>query len=227
MKRKMFSLPSNMCFVAPCEWMTGHLKNSSLAEYPAKVIVNGVNLDVFHPVQSNLRERFGLTSKKVCLAVASEWDQRKGLSFLCEAAQKMGESYAFVVIGLTDEQIAGLPSGMIGIRATADTNELAAWYTTADCLVNPTLEDNMPMVNLEALACGTPVVAFETGGCPEAVDSSCGIVVSKGDLNGLCQAVEKASSGLFSSENCIARARQFDCTHTFQNYLSLYKELVQ
>lgn len=226
MKQKSFSLPQNLCFVAPCEWMTGHLKRSFLGSRPVKVIVNGVNLEVFHPVQSNLRERFGLNGKKLCLAVAAEWDQRKGLSYLCDAAQRMGESYAFVVIGLSEEQIASLPSNMIGIRATADTNELAAWYTAADCLVNPTLEDNMPMVNLEALACGTPVVVFATGGCPEAVDSSCGIVVPKGDLTELCGAIEKAASGSFAPEACEARAHHFDCAQAFRDYLSLYKELV-
>lgn len=84
----------------------------------------------------------------------------------------------------------------------------------------------MPMVNLEALACGTPVVVFETGGCPEAIDQSCGMVVPKGDLQALCAAVETAANGAFKPQNCIARAQRFDCEHTFQNYLALYKELV-
>lgn len=227
MKKKAFSIPRNLTFVAPCEWMTKHLKASCLGHFPSRVIVNGVNLNVFHPVQSDLRERYGLQNKKLCLAVAAEWDQRKGLSFLCEAAKRLGKGYAFVVIGLNDDQIASLPEEMIGIRNTADTQELAAWYTAADCLVNPTLEDNMPMVNLEALACGTPVVMFETGGCPEAIDSSCGIVVPQGDTAELCEAVEKAASGSFSAQNCINRAQRFDCSFTFQNYLALYKELCQ
>ncbi len=226
MKRKYFSLPGKITFAAPCKWMTKHLQASSLHHYPYEVIVNGVNLKVFHPVQSNLRERFGLETKKVCLAVASEWDHRKGLSYLLDLANQMGDGYRFVIIGLTEEQIAGLPDHVIGMKNTTDVNELAAWYTTADCFVNPTLEDNMPMVNLEALACGTPVVVFETGGCPEAVDESCGIVVTKGDVEALNRAVEKASSGAFSAENCLKRAAQFDCEQTFQQYLALYKELL-
>ena len=226
MKQKLFSMPAHITFAAPCKWITKHLKSSALGHYPYRVIVNGVNRKVFHPVENNLKERYGLSGCKVCLAVASEWDHRKGLSYLLEAAHKMGDDYRFVVIGLTEEQIASLPERMIGIRNTADTSELAAWYTAADCLVNPTLEDNMPMVNLEALACGTPVVVFETGGCPEALDQTCGIVVPKGDTAALCVAIEKAASGVFLSENCISRAAQFDCTQTFQQYLSLYKELV-
>ena len=85
----------------------------------------------------------------------------------------------------------------------------------------------MPMVNLEALACGTPVVVFETGGCPEAIDETCGIVVPQGDLESLCQAIRAATSGVFTAENCIKRAQLFDCRQTFQRYLELYKELCQ
>lgn len=227
MKKRFFSLPLQMTFAVPCEWMTGQLGASFLSCYPSSVIVNGVNLNTFHPISNNLRERYHLNDAKVCLSVASEWDHRKGLSYLCEAAQKMGENYRFVVIGLTDEQIAALPSGMIGIKNTTNVRELAEWYTTADCLVNPTLEDNMPMVNLEALACGTPVVVFETGGCPEAINEKCGIVVPKGDLAALCDAICRAVSGFYHSEDCISRAKEFDCAQTFQRYLALYKELVE
>ena len=127
---------------------------------------------------------------------------------------------------LTDEQISCLPANMLGLQRTANTEELAAWYTAADCLVNPTLEDNMPMVNLEALACGTPIAVFETGGCPEAVDETCGIVVKQGDTAALCNAVIQLCDQKKSvMESCIQRAHIFDCSLTFQSYLALYKEL--
>ena len=226
MKKKTFASLSKLTFAAPCEWMGDQLRLSFLGQYPVRTIPNGVNLHVFKPVENDLRSIHHLNDKKICLSVASEWDARKGLDYLCKAAARL-KDHCFVVIGLTSEQIAKLPDGMIGIQSTSDVHELAAWYSTADCLVNPTLEDNMPMVNLEALACGTPVVVFETGGCPEAVNASCGIVVSKGDLDGLCAAVQKAASGVFSRDDCIRRASMFDCEQTFQAYLSLYKELCQ
>ena len=227
-KKKWFRKIENLTFVAPCEWMLKPLKASYMGRYPAKVILNGVNLEVFKPIQSDLRERYHLENVKVCLAVAAEWDARKGLRYLVEAAQKMGESYHFVVIGLEESQIENLPANMIGLQRTANTQELAAWYTTADCLVNPTLEDNMPMVNLEALACGTPVAVFETGGCPEAVDENCGIVVPQGDVEALCESIKVlASTKAERTEACLKRAQHFDCALTFQAYLDLYKELCQ
>lgn len=226
MKKKNFALPTKITFAAPCNWITHHLHDSFLCDYPARVIVNGVNLETFRPTASKLKEAYGLKDLKICLAVAAEWDQRKGLSFLCNAAERMDDSYKFVVIGLTAEQITTLPANMIGIQNTSNVEELAAWYSAADCLVNPTLEDNMPMVNLEALACGTPVVVFATGGCPEAVDETCGIVVPKGDADAFCAAIKKAATGCFQPSDCIKRAQQFDCKKTFQQYLALYKEIV-
>ncbi len=226
MKKRLFSPLLSLTLVAPCEWMTEPLSESFLGDHPVRVIPNGVNLNVFHPVQSDLRTRYSLQNKRVVLAVASEWDERKGLRYLLKAAQEMGESYRFVVIGLSEAQCSELPQNMLGLTHTADAQELAAWYTTADCFVNPTLEDNMPMVNLEALARGTPVVVFRTGGCPEAVTEACGTVVDKGDTAAFCQAVQTLceNKGAYT-QACIERAKRFDANATFRAYLALYKEL--
>lgn len=225
-KKKWFTQLNDLTFVAPCEWMLQPLSKSFMGKYPARVIPNGVNLDVFKPTDSDLRFRYSLDGKMICLSVASEWDARKGLPYLCEAAKKMGESYRFVVIGLEKKQTALLPANMIGLERTANVEELAAWYTAADCFVNPTLEDNMPMVNLEALACGTPVAVFHTGGCPEAIDDDTGRVVPQGDLEALCAAIESLASEKHQrKEACLKRSQSFDCKRTFQTYLDLYKEL--
>lgn len=226
LKKSWFSQLSRLILVTPCKWMKGPLSASFLGTYPVRVIVNGVNRDVFHPVRSDLRNRYSLEGRKVCLSVASEWDARKGLAYLPQAAEKLGEGYRFVVIGLDDRQRASLPSGMIGLAQTADAQELAAWYTLADCFVNPTLEDNMPMVNLEALACGTPVATFATGGCPEAIDDACGLAVPPKDVEALCGAIRKLASQ-DRTQACLERARRFDADRTFRSYLSLYKELCE
>lgn len=226
LKQSCFGGLNNLTFVAPCEWMKQPLSGSFLKEKPVRVIYNGVNLNVFAPTASDLRSRYGLTDRRICLSVAAEWDRRKGLPYLCEAARQMGETYCFVVIGLEQEQIQRLPANMLGLTQTSDTKELAAWYTAADCFVNPTLEDNMPMVNLEALACGTPVVTFATGGCPEAVDEATGLVVPKGDQSALCAAIaQMAGQKAQRAQQCVARAQRFDARHTFRAYLDLYKEL--
>ncbi|MEG0492184.1 MAG: glycosyltransferase, partial [Clostridia bacterium] len=125
-KKKLFTSLRHLTFVAPCEWMKQPLSHSFLGSHPVRVIPNGVNRQMFHPIEkSNLRERFYLQSKQIVLSVASEWDERKGLKFLLEAAQSLGEDYCFVVIGLSQEQIAALPNGMLGIEHTKNAQELA------------------------------------------------------------------------------------------------------
>lgn len=225
-KKRWFTQLNKLTFVAPCEWMKQPLSQSFMQKYPVRVIYNGVNLDSFKPVHSDLRSRYHLEDKRVCLSVAAEWDHRKGLKYLCESARMLGDEYRFVVIGLEKAQIADLPGNVIGLEKTANVQELAAWYTLADCLVNPTLEDNMPMVNLEALACGTPIVTFATGGCPEAVDENTGIVVPKGDQDALNKAIRQlASQKVQRTDACVQRAKRFDAARTFRDYLDLYKEL--
>ncbi|MBO5502191.1 MAG: glycosyltransferase, partial [Clostridia bacterium] len=228
MKKEYLNKPNNLTFVVPCQWLQDYLKRSHLGHYPSRVIYNGVDLEKFKPVESDLRQKYHLGERKIVLSVAADWDERKGISYLMEAAKQLGEDYCFVLVGLSQEQIQALPEGMLGISQTNDVDELIAWYSLADCFANPTMEDNMPMVNLEALACGTPIAVFATGGCPEAVTSDCGIVVPKGDQNGLNDAIRTlcAQSAVMQAD-CIARSKQFDCNDTFRAYLSLYKELCQ
>lgn len=227
-RRKLFTSLPQLTLVTPCAWLKGLLEYSFLSNVPVKVIYNGVNRDLFYPRDSKLREKNGIVAPFVVLAVASEWEERKGLKYLPELAKKLGADYQLVVIGLTEAQITELPKGMLGLARTASTRELAQWYSTADCLVNPTMEDNMPLVNLEALACGTPVAVFRTGGCPECVNDACGAVVEKGDVAALAEAARQlcATKGVMQTE-CAAQAEHFDSQLCAKAYWDLYQEVIQ
>ncbi|NLO86229.1 MAG: glycosyltransferase [Clostridiales bacterium] len=225
-KKRMFTKLKNLTFVPPCEWMKEPLSKSFMSDYEVRTIVNGVNLAVFKPSENDIRKRYHIDRKHIVLSAASEWDARKGLRYLLEASKQLGDDYQFVVIGLSGEQVKALPSDFIGITHTDSTEDLVAWYTAADCFANPTMEDNMPMVNLEALGCGTPIAVFRTGGCPEAVDESCGIVVDKEDVPSLAQAIETLCHSSHKMQaDCLKRSKLFDSEKTFLAYLDLYKEL--
>ena len=105
------------------------------------------------------------------LGVASTWDKRKGLDDFVKLRTMIDRGYAIVLVGLSEKQIKSLPEGIVGIRRTESVNQLAELYSLADVFVNPTYVDNFPTTNIEALACGTPVVTYNTGGSPEAVRS--------------------------------------------------------
>ena len=65
------------------------------------------------------------------------------------------------MIGLEESQLQGLPNNVIGLQRTANQQELAEYYSAADVFINPTYQDSLPTVNMEALACGTPVITIE------------------------------------------------------------------
>jgi len=211
-QRKMaaFTGVQNMTLITPSQWLADLTKQSFLGCYPVEVQYNTINRDIFKPTPGNFREQYGLQQQIIILGVASYWNDRKGLQDFESLRTMLDSRYAIVLVGLSERQIAALPEGMLGIRHTNSPQELAEIYTAADVFVNPTMEDTMPMVNLEALACGTPVVTFRTGGCPEAVNADTGTVVEQADVDGLREAIRRITPKTDDcKEACLQRAQFF------------------
>ena len=224
-KKRMFTGLNKLTIVTPSRWLAGLVKESFLKEYSVQVINNGIDLNIFKPTPSNFRERYDLKNKKVILGVAMGFGTKKGFDYFIELAKKVDTS-KIVLVGVNKEQIEALPDNVIGIERTANQTELAEIYTAADVFVNCTLEDNFPTVNLEALACGTPVITFETGGSVECVDENVGAVVKKGDVEGIINAIRKIVSIEDCSDKCIEKAGNcFDKDNCFEKYIELYKNL--
>ena len=138
--------------------------------------------DIFKPTPSDFRSRYGLEDKKIILGVASTWDRRKGLNDFVALAGMLDNRFRIVLVGVTAEQAKGLPTNIIAIARTNNQTELAEIYTAADVFFNPTYEDNYPTVNLEASACKTRVVTYDTGGSKETLDEN-GVVIPKRDIS--------------------------------------------
>ena len=188
-KKAAFTGVPNLTLIVPSQWLGNLVKQSFLQEYPVEVRYNTIDTTIFKPTESNFREKYNLLDKKIVLGVASTWTPRKGLQDFFKLAQMLDDSYRIVLVGLSDTQMKNLPKNIIGIKRTNNPQELAEIYTAADVFVNPTYEDNYPTVNLEAQACGTPVITYDTGGARETVN---GVgVVEKGDI----QRLEKAIKG--------------------------------
>lgn len=156
--------------ITPSRWLADLVGRSFLGKYDVKVVHNTIDAEVFKPTLSNFRERYGVGDRFMVLGVASKWSERKGLDDFVRLVQELdGDRFAVVLVGLSEKQIRKMPSGLIALPRTSTPMELAAIYTTADVFFNPTQEDNYPTVNLEAEACGTPVIAYDIGGCRETV----------------------------------------------------------
>lgn len=222
-KKRLFTSVKNMTIVTPSNWLAGMVRQSFLNKYPVVVIHNGIDLSVFKPTPSDFRLRHGLEGKRIVLAVASTWDKRKGYDDLIKLSSLLDEIHQLVIVGLSEKQKKALPGNVIGILRTNNVTELAALYSTADVLVNPTYEDNFPTVNLEALACGTPVITYDTGGSPECIDEMTGIVLKEKSLHSFLPAIAMAQKLLRT--DCVGWVRAFDKAERFQEYHEIYKAM--
>ena len=221
-KKKALFENLDLTIVTPSQWLADQVKQSFLHEYPVKVIPNGIDLHAFCPSPSDFRRRYGLENKKMVLGVAMVWEKRKGLDVFIRLAQRLSDAYRVVLIG-GDISADALPGNIVHLPRTKDRQELAEIYTAADVFVNPTREDNFPTVNLEALACGTPVITFDTGGSPECINAACGSVVEKDDVKALEREIRRVCEEKpYSSDACVARAQAFDANDRFTEYIRLY-----
>lgn len=220
-KQRLFK-DLDLTVITPSEWMAEQVRCSFLKDYPVKVINNGIDLEIFKPHENDFRQRYNISDdKKVLLGVAHGWAYSKGLDVFIQLARRLdSEKFQIVLVG-TDENVESqLPANIISIRRTNNQKELAEIYTAADVFVNPTREDTFPTVNIEALACGTPIVTFRTGGSPEILDETCGYVVEKGSIDAIEQAIYKTFE--LSRDDCRKRALQFDMHSKFYEYLQMY-----
>ena len=171
-KKAVFTrLPQErLTIITPSHWLEGLVRESFLSKYPVEVRPNTIDTSVFKPTSSDFRERNGVGERFMVLGVASPWTERKGLEEFKRLAGMLDPArFAIVLVGLSKRQIGELPQGIIGLERVDSPEELAQIYSAADVLFNPSFEDNYPSVNLEAQACGTPVITYDVGGCGETL----------------------------------------------------------
>ncbi|WP_335406121.1 glycosyltransferase [Neobacillus drentensis] len=229
LKKKIFNGIEKLTIVTPSKWLTKLVEKSFFKKYPIETIHNGIDLNIFKSVNSLFKKRHNIEDKFIILGVA-RWDKRKGLEYFIELSNNLSDLYQVVIVGVTEKQKRQLPRNIIAITQTTNVEELVEIYSAADVFVNPTLEDNFPTVNIEALACGTPVITFKTGGSTESIDENCGIVVLKGDIEKLTNAIAEVrdKGKAFYTKACIRKAKDFyNKNDRFHDYLNLYEVILK
>lgn len=226
-KKTLFTGLKRLCLVTPSAWLKSMVEKSYLKNYPVKVIPNGIDLSLFRPTGSSFRKDHKIGDRVVLLGVAFGWSDKKGLDVFIRLARLLPDSYRIVLAG-TDEAVDKLlPENIISIHRTRDAEELAQIYSAADLFVNPTREDTFPTVNIEALACGTPVLTFDTGGSPEIIDASCGMTVANNDFDDLAEKIKYICElKPYTQDACLKRAAVFDESKRLRSYTELYEELL-
>ena len=228
-KKKIFTSINNLTIIPVSFWLSGLVNDSFLSSYNRYVIHNGIDLSIFKPTESILRSKLGLSNKKVILGVDDGYGVRKGLDDFIHLSLYLGADFQIILIGVTESDKSKISNSIIALDRTSNQKELVEYYSMADVYVNPTYEDNFPTTNIEALACGTPVVTYNTGGSPEAIDSITGIIINKGDIRALSNAVIKicGEDRECFRVKCRSRAeRMFDMNARYNEYIKLYNSLI-
>ena len=220
----------DLTIVTPSQWLANLVKESFLKDYPVVVINNGIDLDVFHPRASDFRARHGIPEDKfILLGVAIQWAPRKGADVFMRLAGRLDpDKFQIVLVGTDDKIDRRLPPNVISIHRTANQVELAEIYSAVDLFVNPTREENYPTVNMESIACGNPVLTFRTGGSPEILNESTGMVVDCDDEQALFQSIlDIERDKTFSRTDCKSPALDFDENRKFREYKTLYERIIR
>ena len=245
-KRKSFCGVPQMVLTAPSNWLAGNIRQSFLREYPVQVIPNGMDPAVFHPVQDDggeektLREelaaKYGISKeKKLLLGVASAWNERKGMEVFRRLAEetKNGElqEFCIVLVGMNAAQQKTMPEEIVQIERTADRGELAKLYSAAELLLNPSEEESFSMVTIEALACGTPVIALDSSAVKELVPKDCGMVLHQPQKRDYIEAIleveDKRRSGDISAAAAVQKASAYTERNQVAQYMELYRNCLR
>ena len=231
-KKKAFtSMPKNLLTIVPVsDWIRNEMKDSFLKDYPFRVIHNGIDLSVFDIYDTeSVKQKYGLQNRHILLGLASIWSEEKGLNDFIKLAGMLNDDEVIVLVGITPEERKMLPDNVVGIGRTENIRQLAELYAAADVFINPTWQDNYPTVNLEAIACGTPVVTYRTGGSIEVITEDTGMIVEQGDVKGLMDAariIEHNGKDRYSGACRKYALEHFRKEDRYEDYFRLYDELL-
>ena len=223
-KKKLITAVREIEVITPSNWLACFVKKSYMGKFNVNVIHNGIDIQEFRPLKNDFREVYELKDKFVVLGVANVWNDMKGFPDFVKLAELLDDKYAIVLVGVTEKQKHHLPKNIIGIGKTESIKELAGIYSSADVFLNLTYCDNYPTVNLEAIACGTPVITYNTGGSSESVGRGSGVTVTKGKLQEVIAEIKNLKKQSYRMNNLTGERREeFSKETALKNYCLLYR----
>lgn len=225
-KQRIFNSVEKLILVTPSEWLAKLAKESFLGKYTVKTIRNGIDLNIFRITSGLDKSKYGINNKKIILGVASSWSDKKGLSDFIRLSGMISDDFQIVLVGLSEKQLNLLTPRMVGITHTENAVELAKIYSEAFIFLNLTYEDNFPTTNIEAMACGTSVLTYNTGGSPESITKGSGYIVDQGDLKTVITTIESHEKNENTIQECVNNAMIYDKKICFENYKKLYMDLI-
>ena len=228
-KKALYEKIPRLYTVGCSKWITGLAERSILSSGKVLQIYNGVDTDVFRPMDTDFRSRYGIEVKFVAVGAANKWLLPENRDLFESYLSARKEDEALVLFGASDEHkraVADKP-GVVAIDYFTDKADMAELFASADVFINPTHADTLPTVNMEATSCGTPVITYDVCGSSELVlDGVTGFVVPEGDVGGMLFAKEAVRDGKINRDNCREYAlSHFDKRENYKKYIELFRAI--
>ena len=221
-KKQNLFVGADVYIVSPSSWLSGLIKQSFFRNTRCQVIHNGIDLNVFHKKDNPVfRDKYHLHREKLILCVSNKFTEKKGFRDILSLSSIIDDNSKIVLVGKCNSK-KKLPKNIIHIPHTNSVDQLVDIYSSCNVFFNPTYEDNYPTVNLEAAACGLPVICYKTGGAVENVDPN--YVVEQGDIFSAQKLFEKLSNG--KSNYNFSSVPSFSETIMMNKYLLLISDLL-
>ena len=231
LKKKLFSSTKQMVLIPVSHWLESQIKDSFLNNCQIKPILNGVDVDVFRPVDSSIvRERYGIGNDPYLVACATSWSIRKGLRDYVALSKVIDKEVKIVLVGLSEKQIEQIsPCGIVCIPRTESIQELVALYSGAEIVMNLSYEETFGLTTVEGFACGVPSIVYNSTASPELITSHTGIVVAPGDIEAVSSAVYqimRMGKKRYSSACRMRAETTYNKNDKYNEYVDLYEELI-
>ena len=226
-KKYLLAIP-RLVVTGVSDWIANEARRTFLADTKLVTIRNGIDLNVFKPTPSDFRQRLKLEGKYVILGPASKWLSDVNKEVLDKFTKLMHPDEVLLLFGVDVQDTSNLPKNVITYGYTKNREELAQLYTMADVFVNCTREESLSLINIEAQACGTPVVTFDATATPETVDGVYSLSTQVGNPDRLYESVENIrynNDGEVSKPVISFASKNYDLYSNYEEYLNLYKTL--
>lgn len=224
-KRKLISGNPNIFFMCPSSWIMS-LFQSPQSGYcnDCYLTPNPIDTDIFRPSAPLPNIVKAAAGRVVIGGAAFEWNQSKGFESICELSRRLDPRKYLVVIAGNLVDSHNLPSGMLALPLISDKKRLASFYSSLDLFVNFTQQDNSPNVNIESLACGTPVLTYKTGGAAEMVTEKCGFCIEKGNFEQALKRILDFSGKDKMTFDCVTSSLPRNKSVCAKKYLSIFSD---
>ncbi len=229
-KKKRLENMSNLYVVGASKWISLEAQKSILHNAHITYCYNGVDIKTFYPREIQLaRKKYHISEDDfVLLCMANKWEQPQNAEQQKALLSVLDTKTKLVVVGKCTEK-SKMEDKVIYTGQIFNQDEMAVIYSMADIFINLTWEDTLPFVNIESLACGTPVITHKTSGATETIDESTGIAISPGNSNELKDAIVnlKNKGKQTLKEACVDRVKTcFNYDSAYEKYFAIYEEII-